>query len=288
MFVISGASGQLGRAVVKKILQYVPSNQVVATCRDPSKVGDLVNMGVTVRYGDFMNPESLIQAFRGASQLLIVSSNARSHGGDPLSQHQNAIHAAQKVGVKRVVYTSHMAASEFSAFPPMHDHFETEKMLKASSLNWIALRHGFYGASGINMVTNAFKMGSFEIAKDGPISWTAHDDLAEAAAIILCDKSYKSGPTSPLTGPEALSFIDLLELVTNETGKLIPINILPDEELRANLVSNGLPARAANIILGLYIAARKGEFAQVDSTLANILGRRPMTVEELLKNTSNI
>jgi len=91
--------------------------------------GALTALGVRVRHGDFEDPKSLQHAYEGATQLLMVSSNAGASGGDPRAQHRTAIDAARHVGARRIVYTSHMAASATSAFPPMHDHAATEAML---------------------------------------------------------------------------------------------------------------------------------------------------------------
>ena len=159
MFIITGANGQLGHAIVKKILGFVSADQVAAICRDPQKAADLSALGVEVRPGDFDKPESLSRAFEGASQVLIVSSNARAYGGDPLVQHQNAIDAARAAGAARIVYTSHMAASAHSAFPPMHDHAATEKMLQDCGVVWTALRHGFYASSAIAVIRDALETG---------------------------------------------------------------------------------------------------------------------------------
>ena len=106
MIVITGATGQLGRLVVEKLVGYVPASQIGVSVRDPKKATDLEALGVRVRQGDFNNADSLLSAFEGATQVLIVSSNARASGGDPLAQHRTAIDAAKAAGVRRIVYTS--------------------------------------------------------------------------------------------------------------------------------------------------------------------------------------
>jgi NAD(P)H dehydrogenase (quinone) len=282
MIIVTGASGQLGHAIVEQLAARIPASQIGASCRDLAKAADLSALGVRVRHGDFTDPASLVEAFAGAGQVLIVSSNARAQGGDPLAQHAAAIEAAKTAGAKRIVYTSQMAASPTSAFPPMHDHAATETMLAASGMAWTALRHGFYGASGIAMMGDALKTGMLQTAQDGKFSWAAHDDLAEAAAIILTQEGRYDGPTPPLTGPEALDFGDLAALASDVLGKPVTRQIIPDDQLRANVLARGAPARAADMVLGLYVAARNSEFAQVDPTLEQILGRRRTTMKALM------
>lgn len=282
MIVITGATGHLGRSIVEQLVHRVPVRQVGASVRDLGKAAGLEALGVRVRQGDFNDPESLRHSFEGAAQVLIVSSNARVQGGDPLAQHRSAIDAARAVGARRIVYTSHMGASATSAFPSMLDHAATEDMLRQSGLAWTALRHGFYAASGIALMGDALKTGVLEAPADGKVSWTAHADLAEAAAVILAHEGRYDGPTPPLTGAEALDLADLAAIASALLQRPIHRRTIGEEDLRAKMVARGAPNPAVEIALGLYTASRNGEFANVDPTLERVLGRRPTTVRDLL------
>ena len=282
MIIVTGATGHLGRAIVEKLVGHIPADQVGASVRDVAKAGGLLELGVRVRQGDFTDPASLRHAFEGATQVLLVSSNAAAYGGDPLAQHRSAIAAARDAGARRIVYTSHMGASASSAFPPMLDHAATEDMLRQCGLAWTALRNGFYASSGIALMGDALETGVIEAPADGAVSWTAHADLAEAAAIVLAEEGRYEGPTPPLTGPEALDLAGLAAIASELLGRHVRRQTLPDEELRARMAARGAPARAAAALLGLYAASRNGEFAGVDPTLRRLLGRRLTSVRDLL------
>ena len=282
MIVVTGATGHLGHTIVEKLVARVPAHQVGTSVRDPEKAADLAALGVRVRQGDFSDAESLRHAFEGATQILIVSSNAGASGGDPLAQHRTAIEAAKAAGVGRIVYTSHMAASASSAFPPARDHAATEDLLRQSGLAWTALRHGFYAASGIAFMGDAVETGVLEAPADGKVAWTAHVDLAETAAILLSDEGRYDGATPPLTGSEALDFSDLAGIASDLAKRPIRRETLTDEEMRSRVAARGAPARAADMVLGFYIASRNGEFATVDPTLERLLGRRPTRMRDLI------
>jgi NAD(P)H dehydrogenase (quinone) len=284
MFIITGATGKLGHAIIEKLIDLAPVNQIGATCRNPDKAADLTALGVRVRQGDFEDVESLRYAFEGATQVLIVSSDASAHRADPQAQHQTAITQALAAGAKRIVYTSQMAASASSAFPPMHNHAATEEVLRSCGVAWTALRNGFYGASGIAILGEALKTGILETAVDGPIAWTAHTDLAEAAAIILTQEQYASGPTLPFTGSQALDFGDLADIASGLLKRPISRQIVTDDELRKKLVAHNTPPQVVDIVLGLYIAARNHEFSVVDPALEQVLGRPPITMRSLMED----
>ena len=286
MIIVTGATGQLGHLIVEKLLDRVPADQVGVSVRDPKKAADLEALGVRVRQGDFADVASLLYAFEGATQILIVSSNARATGGDPLAQHRNAIAAAKAVGVKRIVYTSHMAASATSAFPPARDHAATEAMLAHSGLAWTALRHGFYAESGLMMNGEGLKTGVVEAPADGKVSWTTRADLAEADAIILADEGRFDGPTPALTASRAIDLDEFAAIASDELGKPISRKVLSDEEFKAKMAARGAPEGAAKIALGLFLAARNGEFATVDPTLEKMLGRSPISMRDLIAQKS--
>ncbi len=282
MIIVTGVNGRLGRAIVESLIARGCASEVVGTCRDPEKASDLARRGVTVRRGDFADPSTLPSAFEGASQLLVVSSDARRYGGDPQAQHRAAIEAAKAAGVKRVVYTSHMAAGERSQFPPMHEHAATERMLEASGLAWTALRNGFYASSALLFMGDAKNTGRLSAPVDGKVSWTTHQDLADAAAAILVDEGRFEGPTPPLVGSEALDLGELAEAASIAWGRPVQRSVVTEEELRAGMASAGVPRVVIDISVGFYRAARAGELVAVDPTLPRLLGRATASVRSLL------
>lgn len=281
MIVVTGASGQLGHAVVEGLARLVPPASIVASMRDPAKGSDLAALGVEVRRGDFEDADSLKRAFAGAAQILIVSSNARATGGDPLKHHRTAIEAARHIGARRVVYTSQMAASPASAFPPARDHAATEAMLAESGMAWTALRHGFYASGGIRFIGGAFKTGRIDAPADGRTAWTAHADLADGAAAVLANEGSFYGPTPPLTGSEALDMAELAA-IASAAGHPVERNVLSDEAFTRMFVERGLPEAAARMMLGYYTASRNGEFSRTDATLERLIGRRPKTMPQVI------
>lgn len=175
-----------------------------------------------------------------------------------------------------------MGANPASPFAPMPDHAATEAMLQASGLAFTALRNGFYTSSGRMLLGHALETGEVAAPEDGPVSWTAHDDLAEAAAIALTDEGRLDGVTPPLTGSAAVDLAGLAAIAADVTGRPIRRTVVSDAQYRDELVAHGVPEPAADMLVGLFAASRQGEFAAVDPTLDRLLGRPPLTVREVL------
>ncbi|MDT0479230.1 Rossmann-fold NAD(P)-binding domain-containing protein [Streptomyces doebereineriae] len=63
------------------------------------------------------------------------------------------------------------------------------------------------------------------------MSWTAHEDLAEAAASALTEDGALEGMAPPLTAPpHTLDFADVAEVLSRITGRTITRVVMDDNE----------------------------------------------------------
>ncbi|MEP7091239.1 MAG: hypothetical protein ABI776_14160 [Nocardioidaceae bacterium] len=67
--------------------------------------------------------------------------------------------------------------------------------------------------------------GSFALPADGPVSWTAREDAAEAAAVILASNGAYDGPTT-LTASAAPTFEEIAAIASELTGRTIEVMLL--------------------------------------------------------------
>jgi NAD(P)H dehydrogenase (quinone) len=237
-----------------------------------------------VRRGDFTDPDSLADAFAGAAQVLIVS--ASETGGAAVAAHAAAIDAARDAGAERILYTSHQAANADSLFAPMPDHAAAEGHLARAGVPFTALRNGFYAITVPFLLGQALATGEIVAPADGPVSWTTHADLAEAAAAILADPGRLDGPTPPLTGPDALDLAEVADILSKLTGRTIRRTVADDDEWAAALAAHGVPEAQAAMMLGLFRADRRGEFAAVSPALGDLLGHPATPLRTFLEGVT--
>jgi uncharacterized protein YbjT (DUF2867 family) len=247
--------------------------------RDVAKARRFAERGVAVRHGDYADASSLPDAFAGADQLLLVSSN--DPAGDTVALHRTAIDAAVAAGVGRILYTSHQGAGADSPFAPARVHAATEELLAGSGVAWTSLRNGFY-AHSLHWLAGPWReTGVVRVPADGPVSWTAREDAAEAAAVVLASNGAYDGPIT-LTAPAAPTFADVAAIASDLTGDTVGYEVVDPDAWLATQIAQGMPEFRARFTLGFYEAAEQGRFAGVDPLLGTLLGRASRSVRDLL------
>lgn len=263
---ITGATGQLGRLVVEQLKAQLPAERLVALVRTPAKAADL---GIAAREADYTRPDTLAAALAGIDTLLLISS---PEIGQRVAQHRNAIDAAQRAGVKRIVYTSVLRA-DISPLSLAIEHKETESLVKASGLAWTFLRNGWYTENYTGSIAGALAGGAFiGSAGEGRISSAARADYAAAAVTVLTSPGH-DGKTYELAGDSAYTLADLAAEISRQSGKAIPYKNLPEADYAAALKGFGLPEGFAQAIAGWDVAASQGALFDEGRQLSRLIGR---------------
>ncbi|MEF2978898.1 NAD(P)H-binding protein [Subtercola sp. YIM 133946] len=280
MIIVTGATGALNGATVEHLLETTPADDITVAVRDVAKAQRFADRGVAVRVADYADAGSLPSAFEGADQLLLVSSSDPK--ADAVSLHRAAIEAAVSAGVGRILYTSHQGAALDTPFGPGRDHAATEQLLADSGVAWTSLRNGFY-AHSLGFMLGAWReTGVITVPADGPVSWTAREDAAQAAALILASDGAYDGPVT-LTAGAAPTFAEIADLASPQAGRPVELEVLGEQKWVAAQVAGGQPEFVARFMLGMYQAAEAGFFAGTDPLLATLLGREPLTVQAQLR-----
>jgi NAD(P)H dehydrogenase (quinone) len=277
---VTGASGQLGRAVLSHLLDTlkVDPARLVAVSRKVEALSELAERGVAVRKGDFDDPASLDRAFAGASRLLLISTDSLE-GNRRLEQHLKAVAAAERAEVRHLVYTS-LPEAERSAISFAPDHAGTEKALFESRIPGLTvLRNSWYSENLAHSLPGILKSGLwYSAAGDGAISYIARADLALAAAHALAaDNSGRT--TLTLTGERAYAAAEVANLFSTKTGRRIEVVPVSPAELTNGLVGAGFPESLARVFVSFDAAAAAGHLGIITQDFERLTGVLPQSFE---------
>ncbi len=278
---VTGASGQLGRLVVERLLE-TDAGPIIATTRTPEKLASLAERGVEIRKADFTTSASLARAFEGAHRMLLISTGDLFPEGLRLSQHRTAIEAAVDAGVQHVVYTSGPAPYPTPKGSLISDHYWTEQALAASPLEWTILRHHLYTETLIGALAAALKFGELaSSAGDGGNNYVTREDCARADAAALAS-DWRSRRILDVTGPEPVTQAELARIASELTGRPLRYKKLTRDEHAQILTSAGLPPFLVDALLSFNQAAARGYHAVTAPTVAELTGRPPTSVKTFL------
>jgi NAD(P)H dehydrogenase (quinone) len=269
MILVTGATGELGSRVVRKLLARAPPQQVAVAVRNPSKAQHFAAQGVEVREADYDRPLSWIPALVGVERLLLISS-PEFDVEKRVAQHRNVINAARALGVKLVAYTSFIGAD--TARPSLFNaHYFTERALEQSGVAHTFLRNPLYTES---VVPKAFLEESVRrgvvksAAGTRSINSATRADLSEAAAVVLTSGGHEN-KAYELTGPR-WTFAQLAAAVARATELPIELREVAPDELGA--------------MAFIYTLMAEGFFEHATTHLADLIGRRPIDIDQYTKN----
>ncbi|MFC9501597.1 SDR family oxidoreductase [Streptomyces sp. NPDC056982] len=278
--VVTGATGQLGRLTVEALLRRgIPAADIIATGRDIAGIKDLADRGVTARRADFVDTDSLTEAFAGADRMLLISASVPVD--ERVANHRRVIDAAVAAGLSLVAYTSTTHADTATTIIGA-THGETEEYLRDCGIPSVVLRNGWYLENYTSQLPQILQNGAVVgAAGEGWISAASRADYAEAAAVVLTTEGH-TGAVYELGGDESFTLTELAAAISGAAGKQIAYADFPVTEFAQILAAAGLPAELAEVLADADLGMSRGEMYTDSGDLRRLIGRRPVILAEAL------
>jgi NADH dehydrogenase len=238
MILVAGATGDLGGAIVRRLL--ADGKPVRALVRSADRGEPLRRAGAEVAIGDLKDSSSLAAACRGVDTVITTANSAR-RGGDDTPQsvdaegNRNLIDAATAAGVGQFIFVSALGASPASPVPFLAAKGRTEEYLRASGLPytivsptafmevWTSRLVGAPARAGrpVTLVGDGRRRHSFISA-------------ADVASFVVAAVGHPAASNAHLVigGPEAISFRDVVAIYERVLGRTIEVrSVAPGEPI---------------------------------------------------------
>lgn len=248
---------------------------VRAAGRDPGAVRRR-HPGVEAARLDFDDPATFAPALHRARGLFLVRPPHIARVGPTLNA---LVDAAVDRGC-HVVFTSVAGADR------LVPHHRVEARLRAAGGTWTVLRPGFF-AQNLADAYRADIVGDDRLhlpAGSGKVAFLDVRDIGDAAAAVFTAPADHAGAHHTLTGPEALDFAAVADILTRELGR--PIRYEPATVLGylRHTRHQGLPLPRCAVQAALHAGLRRGRAEAVDPTLPRLLGRPPRTLARYVRD----
>ncbi len=267
MYLVTGATGNVGRELVNQLL--ASGERVRVFVRDPRKVahwGDRVEVAT----GDFEDSKSFGRAVAGTEGAFLMN------GAAEVGTFPRLIEAAHKEKVPRIVFLSSLFAS-LRGTNIGRVHEEKENTIRQVGIPGHFLRAGGFMSNTRQWAPSIKAQGvvynPMGTGKSAPI---APEDIAAVAARLLVSPN-GAEECPELTGEEMLSVPEQVEILARAIGKPIRSMDVPAEAAIEGMKRNGLPAQLAEAVGESIAAVRDGRAERLTHTVERITGRKPMT-----------
>ncbi|MGZ4562230.1 MAG: NAD(P)H-binding protein [Mycobacterium sp.] len=260
--VVTGATGNVGRPLVTQLV--AAGARVRAVTRTPNSAGLPVGVEVV---------SSALEALPGASGVEAVFLNSRA-----LGDHLPAVIAqCLRAGVTKLVALSAINADDdFSRQPSRFRgdrNREVEQLAVGSGLDWVSLRPTVFATNFAGMWSAQIRAGDvvagpYAAASAAPI--VESDIAAVAARALLTDELV--GQRLPLTGPQAFTNAELVEVIGSVLDRPLRYQEIPSGAVRQRFLDIGFTPEFADAYTAM-LAETLDKPALVTHDVEKILGR---------------
>ena len=272
--VVTGATGNVGRPLVSELA--AAGVRVRAVSRTPETAG----------FPDGVETvSSAVDALTGVSAVFL---NSRALGDDLA----DVVALARRNGVTKLVALSAINADDdFSRQPSRFRgdrNKEVEQLAVDSGLDWVSLRPAVFVSNFVGMWSAQVRAGDvvggpYAAASSAPIVET--DIAAVAAHALLTDELV--GQRIPLTGPQAFSNSELVEIIGTVLGRPLQYLEVPPDVVRQRFIGLGLGAEFADAYTAM-LAETIDKPALVTREVEKITGRPPTTFAHWVADHRNL
>jgi uncharacterized protein YbjT (DUF2867 family) len=276
MILVTGASGTVGKAVLKEVARSGEKHRAMYRSKVEAAKAPA---GTEAVVADFADQSSLATALRGVESVYLVCSPIP----ELVQLESNAIEAFAAAGVRRVVLNSARGAGDFTkSFPSWHR--KVEDKLSATNLQYCILRPNSFLQNVVTYYAPSVRaQGAFYGAMgNARTSYLDIRDIARVAAKALRGGEH-DGKTYELNGPEALTCTEVAEKISRHARVPVRYVDLPPAALRKGMIDQGMPEWQATALLELQEYYTDGRGGTVDGVLMGLLGRAPITMDQFLE-----
>jgi uncharacterized protein YbjT (DUF2867 family) len=265
---VTGATGRIGRAVVRLLMRYGVA--AIAVSRNPASAA--LPAGARVLCADPSDPETLSDALGEVGAVLLVPRALGTASSELLS-------LAADRGVERVVVLSATTVDGGVGEQRFSAAFRAvEEAARASSMEWTILRCADFAANAMVWAPEIRSGDVVRGAHGHAVTSPIHEqDVAEVAARTLVEAGH-AGRSYVLTGSHGLSQQDRVRLIGMAIGRQLVWEETRPADVRRAMIARGLPEEAPDRLLS-YFADHILRPGPTSTDVRMVLGRPPLTFD---------
>ena len=280
---VTGATGTNGLEVVKQTL--ARGARVRAFVRDKRSAAAVLPPEVELFEGDFAQRTAARAAMRGVERVFLLAA-VHEH----MEDYERAfIEDARDARIAHVVQFSAIGAHPGSKMFFGRVHGRAECALVESGIPYTILQPSFFMQNSLWSAETIKREDTiYNATGTGAAGHVDAQDTASVAVAALTEPVERhAGEIYLVTGPERLTFADIVERFSRVLGRSVRHVSVPDEAYKETMMRQGsMPEWQAQAVLDLEVRCRRGDFSAVTDTVERVGKRRPTTFEEFIRRSA--
>ncbi|MFD7630751.1 NAD(P)H-binding protein [Streptomyces sp. NPDC059851] len=261
MILVTGATGNIGRALVEE-LRACGAGPLRGLTRDPARAS--FPEGVEPVVGDLADAASLGPALDGVRSLFLVP--GMGSGSDAA-----VVDAARRAGVEHVVLVSSITVQTHPHLGPAAQHLVTEQLVKDGGTAWTVLRPTQFASNALWWAAAIRGHQPVRLPYADTGLPTIHPaDIASVARAALVEARHR-GRTYTLTGPERVTARQQVAAIAGALGREVPVAAVSREEAHRDMAPY-LGDEVADAVLDVTGGDVNEELLRVHDTVERVTG----------------
>nr|WP_321238110.1 SDR family oxidoreductase [uncultured Tolumonas sp.] len=266
---VLGATGNIGKPLTEALV--AKGEKVKAASRTGKPVA-----GAESVVFDFTELSTIDNAFEGVDRVYVMVPTGHI---DVVSLVTPVLDAAINKGVK-IVLQSVLGVDADDSIP----YRQLELKVERSGVPFVILRPNWFSDNFHTFWLAGIKQGVIAVpAAQGKSSFIDVRDIAESAAAALTTTAF-DGNAFNLTGPEALSYADAAEKLSQASGHAIQYQAIDDDTFVGILTGVGVPNDYASFLASIFYPVREGWTALVTDSVEKLTGHAPRSVSTYIND----
>lgn len=271
MILITGAAGKTGRAILRALARRGATCRALVRRKEQASVVRRAGAADVV-VADMRDTAAVKRSMGGVQSIYHICPNLHP---DEVTIGQTIIDAARSAGVGHFVYHS-VLHPQTEAMPHHWQKLRVEEKLFEGGFNYIILQPAAYMQNILAYWERIVQEGVYPVpyAAQTRLGLVDLEDIAEAAATALTEPVH-DGATYELAGPEALTQTQIAEILAQELGQAVSVEVTPLAIWRAQAARSGLGEYQIETLVKMFEYYERHGFWGNPQVLGWLLGRVP-------------
>ncbi|MBK6267356.1 NmrA family NAD(P)-binding protein [Marivirga sp. S37H4] len=281
---VTGATGNIGKAVIHHLLKASESISIKAGARKAEEIKSTfpASEHISPTLFDFEKPDTFAQALAGCDSLFLLRPPQIS---EVKKYFEPIIEEAKIQGINHIIFLSVQGVEKSSIIP----HHKIEKLIVESGIPYTFLRPAYFMQNFTTTLKKDIIEKQIIFLPAGKAKFTLIDvdDVGKAAVPIIIYPEQHVNKAYELTNEEQLSFTEMAAKISKGVGR--EIRFISPNLLRFYLQKRkeGIPGGFILVMIMLHYLPRFQQTPQTTGWIYKLTGQKPKSFTEFIKEHKN-